>query len=226
MSRYLDLSLAEQAIITLAAMILITSFALLAQSRVVATIRTFAWQGWLLALTTALVAWNSDHPHLFISALITAALKGVLIPLLLTRQARQLGILRDADAILRPGTTLLIAGVLVVFSYSVALPIERLVEGITRDVVAICLANVLLGMLMLVIRRKAMTQVVGFMALENGIFFAAVAATQGMPMVVELGVAFDVLVAVVLFGVIFFHIRESIESLNVDDLNRLSEVER
>lgn len=225
MSRYLELSLPEQAIITLAAMILVTSFALLAQSRVVATIRTFAWQGWLLALTAALVAWHADQPHLYISALLAAGLKGVLIPVLLTRQARQLGILRDADTIIRPGTVLLIAGALVVFSYSVALPIEQLVAGVTRDVLAISLANVLLGMLMLVIRRKAMTQVVGFMALENGIFFAAVAATQGMPMVVELGVAFDVLVAVVLFGIIFFHMRESIESLNVDDLNRLSEVE-
>jgi hydrogenase-4 component E len=221
--RYLDLPLAEQAIITLAAMILITSFALLAQSRVIATIRTFAWQGWLVAATTALVAWESDYPHLYLSALLTAALKGVLIPLLLTRQARQLGILRGSDAILRPGTTLLIAGALVVFCYSVALPIEQLVEGVTRDVVAVSLANVLLGMLMLIIRRKAVTQVVGFMALENGIFFAAVAATHGMPMVVELGVAFDVLVAAVLFGVIFFHIRESIETLDVDALNRLSE---
>jgi hydrogenase-4 component E len=225
MTRYIDLPLAEQGIITLAAMILITSFALLAQSRVVATIRTFAWQGWLLATTTALVAWDFDDAHLYISALLTVILKGILIPVLLARQARQLGILREADAIIRPGTTLLIAAALVVFSYSVALPIEQLVVGVTRDVVAISLANVLLGMLMLVIRRKAMTQVVGFMALENGIFFAAVAATRGMPMVVELGVAFDVLVAAVLFGVIFFQIKDSIESLDVDELNRLSEAD-
>lgn len=226
MNRYLELPLVEQAIITLAAMILVTSFALLSQSRVIATIKIFTWQGWLLALTTALVAQDIGHPHLYISALLTAILKGVLIPWLLTRQARQLGILRDVDATIRPGITLLVAGALVVFCYSVALPIGQLVEGITRDVVAISLANVMLGMFMLIIRQKALTQVVGFMAMENGIFFAAVAATQGMPMVVELGVAFDVLIAVVLFGVIFFHIRESIESLDVDALSRLSEVEK
>lgn len=226
MTDYLALPLAQQAILTLAGMILITSFALLAQARVVATIRTFAWQGWLLAATTALVAWDSNAPHLYISAAITALLKGIVIPALLTRQARQLGILRGADTLLRPGTTLLIAGALVVFCYSAATPIQQYVEGVTQDVVAVSLANVLLGMFMLVIRRKAVTQVVGFMALENGIFFAAVAATQGMPMIVELGVAADVLIAVVLFGVIFFHIRESIDTLDVDALNRLSEVER
>jgi hydrogenase-4 component E len=85
------------------------------------------------------------------------------------------------------------------------------------------MAVVLLGMLMLVSRGKAVAQVVGFMSLENGLFFAAVAATHGMPMVVELGIAFDVLVAAVIFGVFFFHIRDSIESLDVDQLNRLSE---
>ncbi len=225
MSSYLNLPLAGQAILTLAALILVTSFALLAQSRVVATIKVFAWQGWLLAATTALVAWNSDQTHLYLSAALTAALKGAFIPWLLTRQARQLGILRDFDNVIRPGVTLLAAGALVIFCYSVALPIEQFTQSITRDAIAISLANVMLGMLMLVTRRKAITQVVGFMALENGLFFAAVTATQGMPMVVELGVAFDVLVAAVLFGVFFFHIRDSIETLDVDKLNRLSEVE-
>jgi hydrogenase-4 component E len=141
----------------------------------------------------------------------------------LTRQAHRLGILRDFDTIVRPGVTLLAAGALVIFCYSVALPIEQFTESITRDAIAISLANVMLGMLMLVTRRKAITQVVGFMALENGLFFSAITATHGMPMVVELGIAFDVLVAAVLFGVFFFHIRDSIESLDVDQLNRLSE---
>lgn len=222
---YLALPLAEQAILTLAALILVTAFALLAQSRVVATIKIFAWQGWLLALTTALVAWDTGREHLYLSAVLTALLKGMFIPWLLTRQARQLGILRDFDAVIRPGVTLLAAGALVIFCYSVALPIGQFTQSITRDAIAISLANVMLGMLMLVTRRKAITQVVGFMALENGLFFAAVTATQGMPMVVELGIAFDVLVAAVLFGVFFFHIRDSIESLDVDQLNRLSEAE-
>lgn len=223
MQGYTALPLAEQAIMTLAALILVTSFALLAQSRVIATIKVFTWQGALLALTTALVAWDTQQTHLYFSALLTAVLKAGIIPWLLMRQARQLGILRDFDAVIRPGLILVAAGALVIFCYSIALPIERLTQSITRDAIAISLANVMLGMLMLITRRKAITQVVGFMALENGLFFAAVTATQGMPMVVELGIAFDVLVAAVLFGIFFFHIRDSIESLDVDQLNRLAE---
>jgi hydrogenase-4 component E len=87
------------------------------------------------------------------------------------------------------------------------------------------MAVVLIGMLMMVSRRQAVSQVIGFMSMENGLFFVAVVSTHGMPMVVELGIAFDVLVAAVLFGVFFFQIRDSIESLDVDRLNRLSESE-
>jgi hydrogenase-4 component E len=222
---YLDLPLLEQAILTLAALTLASAFALLAQSRVIATIHVFAIQGFLLAAITVLVAFDTGELHLYISAALTLALKALFIPWLLVRLARQLQILRDWDAVIRPGITLLAAGALVIFCYSVVQPIEQYAAGITRDAIALSLAVVMLSLLMLVTRRKAVTQVVAFMALENGMFFAAVTATQGMPLVVELGIAFDVLVAAVIFGVFFFHIRDSIESLDVDQLNRLSEDE-
>jgi hydrogenase-4 component E len=222
---YLDLPLLEQAILTLAALTLASAFALLAQSRVIATIHVFAIQGFLLAAITVLVAFDTGELHLYISAVLTLALKALFIPWLLVRLAKQLQILRDWDAVIRPGITLLAAGALVIFCYSVVQPIEQYAAGITRDAIALSLAVVMLSLLMLVTRRKAVTQVVAFMALENGMFFAAVTATQGMPLVVELGIAFDVLVAAVIFGVFFFHIRDSIESLDVDQLNRLSEHE-
>jgi hydrogenase-4 component E len=225
MGGYLELPLIQQAILTLAALTLASAFALLAQSRVVATIHVFAVQGFLLAAITSLVAWDTHAPHLYLSAALTLSLKAVFIPWLLVRLARELNILRDWDAVIRPGVTLLAAGGLVIFCYSVVQPIEQYAAGITRDAIALSLAVVMLSMLMLVTRRKAVTQVVAFMALENGMFFAAITATQGMPLVVELGIAFDVLVAAVIFGVFFFHIRDSIESLDVDQLNRLSESE-
>jgi hydrogenase-4 component E len=225
MSPYLELPLIEQAILTVAALVLVSSFALLAQSRVVATIKVFAWQGVLLAGGSALVAWNTGETHLYLSALLTLLLKTMFIPWLLVRQARRLGILKDFDAVIRPGVILLAGGALVIFCYGVAQPLGAYAEGSARDAIALSLAVVMLSMLMLVTRRKAITQVVAFMALENGMFFAAITATRGMPMIVELGIAFDVLVAAIIFGIFFFHIRDSIDSLDVDQLNRLSENE-
>jgi hydrogenase-4 component E len=225
MAGYADLPLIEQAIRTFAGLILVTSFALLSQARVVAAIRVFAWQGFLLAALTAMVAWESGLAHLYISAALTVVLKAVFIPWLLVRQARRLGILRDLDAVIRPGLTLLAAGSLVIFCYNVVIPVREFTQAVTRDAIAVSLALVMIALLMLITRRKAITQVVAFMSLENGLFFAAVSATQGMPMVVELGIAFDVLIAAVIFGVFFFHIRDSIDSLDVDQLSRLRELE-
>jgi hydrogenase-4 component E len=225
MNTYADLPLLQQAIQTLAALVLVSSFALLAQSRVIAAIQVFAWQGLLLAVITTLIAWETGLSHLYISAVLTLALKAFFIPWLLIRQARKLGILREFDAVIRPGITLMAASALVIFCYNVVLPIQRFTESITRDAIAVSLALVMIGMLMLITRRKAITQVVAFMSLENGLFFAAISATHGMPMVVELGVAFDVLIAAIIFGIFFFHIRDSIESLDVDQLSRLAETD-
>jgi hydrogenase-4 component E len=130
------------------------------------------------------------------------------------------------ESVVRPAVVLMSGASLVVFSYWVALPIVQLSTLITRNTIAVSIAIVLLGMLMIITRSKAVSQVVGFMSMENGLFFAAVVSTYGMPMVVELGVAFDVLVAAILFGVFFFQIRASIDSLDVDRLNRLTETDK
>lgn len=220
-----QLPIYQQAILLLASLVLFSSFALLAQTRVVSIINVFAWQGALVAITTALVAFDSGQHHLYISAALTMTLKAVFIPWLLLRLVRKMGLNKEAHTVEHPAILLMVATALVIFCYYVVQPIELLSESITRNTIAISMSVVLLGMLMLVSRNKAVSQVVGFMSLENGLFFAAVAATHGMPMVVELGVAFDVLVAAVIFGVFFFHIRDSIDSLDVSQLNRLSELD-
>ena len=202
----------EQAILVLSALVLFTSFALLAQSRLLSLINLFAWQGGLLAATTALVALVSQQYHLYISALLTLILKAIAIPGMLRSQVLDLKLHRETESLTHPTLVLLGGVALVIFCYYVTF--------------AVSLANVLLSMLLIISRRQAVSQVVGFMAMENGLFFAAVVSTYGMPMVVELGIAFDVLVAAVLFGVFFFHIRENIDSLNVDQMNRLSEVDK
>lgn len=222
---FTQLSLYHQAILLFAAITLFTSFIMLAQARIIPLIHAFAWQGALLALTTALVAYVTENSHLYISAGMTFLLKALLIPWMLHRLAVRLNIHRDIETVAYPSMTLLAGAGLVVFSYYVAIPIVLLSALVTRNTIAISIAVVLLGMLLMISRKKAISQVIGFMSIENGLFFAAVASTYGMPMVVELGIAFDVLVAAVLFGVFFFQMRASIDSLDVDRLNRLREVD-
>ncbi len=217
-----QLSFLEQAVFVLAALVLFLSFSLLAQVRLLAGIHFFAWQGVVLAGATALVAVAGGESHLLISASMTLVLKGLLIPWMLHRLVRRLELERQVDALEHPAWVMMAGTALVIFSYWVVLPIVRLELVATRNILSVSLAVVLIGLLIMVSRRQAVSQVIGFMSMENGLFLAAVAATHGMPLVVELGVAFDVLVAAVLFGVFFFHIRESIDTLDVDRLNRLS----
>lgn len=220
----LTLPLLQQLVLVLAALVLFTSFVLLSQARLVSAIHAFAWQGALVAAVTTVVA-AAGEPHLYFSALLTFALKALLIPWMLHRLTRRLELERHVEILRQPALVIMAAVALVIFSYWLVLPMVQQELTFTRNIVAISLAVVLIGLLMMVFRQQAVVQVLGFMSMENGLFLAAVSATAGMPLVVELGVAFDVLVAMVLFGVFFFQIRESIESLDVDRLNRLKETE-
>jgi hydrogenase-4 component E len=218
-----QLPILQQLMLVLAAVVLFTSFVLLEQARLVAAIHAFAWQGVLVALVTAIVAASGKHPHLFFSAALTLGLKALLIPWMLHRLVRRLELDRHRELLRRPALVIMSALALVIFSYWAVVPVVQQELLFTRNIVAVSLAVVLIGLLMMVIRAQAVAQVLGFMSMENGLFLAAVSATGGMPLVVELGVAFDVLVAMVLFGVFFFQIRESIDSLDVDRMNRLTE---
>jgi hydrogenase-4 component E len=221
-----DLTLYQQGILMLAGLIALTSFLMLGQSRLVRLVFIFSMQGCLLAAATALAASVLDYPHLYISAALSFLLKGVTIPFLLYRLIHRLGLHRVMDTMENPARVMLGGASLLVFSYYVSLPVVAHSSLVTLNAIAVSLAVVLLGMLLMITRRQAVAHVVGFMSIENGLFFAAVVSTYGMPMVVELGVAFDVLVASVVFGVFFFQINASIDSLNVDRLSKLSEVDR
>ena len=150
-------------------------------------------------------------------------LKVVLLPWILHRLIRQLDVRGTSRALVNIPTTMLIGIVLVVFSFNLARRSRSSRSTVTRSTLAVALASVMLAFLMMITRRKAMPQVIGFLAMENGLFFAATSATYGMPMVVELGVALDVLVGPVIFGVFFFHIREQFDSLDVEQLEKLKE---
>jgi hydrogenase-4 component E len=209
----------------LAAILLLLAFAMLAQRRVLTLINLFAAQGLALAISTAIVAYATAQSHLYWSAGLTLVLKVLLLPWLLHRLIRRLDVRWELEGLINIPTTMLIGIVLVVFAFNLAYPISQLASTVTRSTLGIALACVMLAFLMMITRRKAIPQVIGFLAMENGLFFAATSATYGMPMVVELGIALDVLVGMLILGVFFFQIREQFDSLDLKHLEKLREGE-
>ncbi|MGB8694092.1 MAG: hypothetical protein WCD08_11340 [Steroidobacteraceae bacterium] len=209
----------------LAALLLLLSFSMLAQRRIVVLVNLLATQGLLLFLATMLLAWRTGEHHLYLSAALTLALKVIGLPWLLHRLIHRLDVYWDTEPLLNPSVSMLIGLLIVVFSFGLAQPISALASTATRSTLGIAIAVILLAFLTMITRRKAMSQVVAFLSMENGLFFGAMSATYGMPMVVELGVALDVLVAMLVLGVFFFQIREQFDSLDLHHLETLKEHE-
>ena len=207
----------------LAALLLLLSFAMLSQRRIVTLVNLLAVQGAVLCAATLLLAWRTGERHMYVSAALTLALKVVFLPWLLHRLMRRLAVYWDTEPMLHISGTMMLGLLIVVFSFGLAQPIAALASTATRNAVGIAVAVILLAFLSMITRRKAMSQVVGFLSMENGLFFAATAATYGMPMVVEFGIAFDVLVGMFILGVFMFQIREQFDSLDIRHLEKLKE---
>jgi hydrogenase-4 component E len=206
-----------------AAILLLLSFAMLSQRRIVALVNLLALQGGMLFIATLLLAWRTEQNHLYFSAVLTLLLKVIALPWLLHVLIRRLDVYWDTEPLLNVPGTMLIGLVTVVFSFGLAQPIAELANTATRNSLGIAVAVILLAFITMITRRKAMSQVVGFLSMENGLFFGAMSATYGMPMIVELGVALDVLVAMLVLGVFFFQIREQFDSLDLHHLESLKE---
>ena len=212
-----------QLINLLASTLLILAFAMISQRRILSLIHLFTAQGATLVAATLVVGYATDQPHLYLSAGITLVVKVILIPLLLHRVINRLNVRWDVETLINIPTTMIIGIVLVIFAFDLALPISRLSATIAHGTLGIALACVLLSFLMMITRAKAVPQVIGFLSMENGLFFAATSATYGMPMVVELGIALDVLVGILILGVFMFQIREQFDSLDISHLEKLKE---
>jgi len=219
----MDLPLSSQLINLAAATMLLLSFAMLSQRRVLSLVNLFVAQGLTLAGSTLVVAYTTGHHELYVSAVFTLLIKVGVLPIVLHRLIRRLSLQWDTEPLVNIPVTLLIGLALVIFAFGLAQPISQLASTITRSTLGIAIAVVMLAFLMMITRRKALTQVVGFLAMENGLFFAATSATYGMPMVVELGILLDVLVATFVFGIFFFQIREQFDSLDLHHLEALKE---
>ena len=202
----------------LAGSMVLVSFMLLYQDRMSALINVFALHAYVLACSVAWQAYLQGAPHLYITALIALLFKGVIIPGALRRIIVRLDIHRTIEQALSVGPTMLFGIALVGLSIMVMLPVTQSQGAFVREDLAFALSVVLLGFLMMVTRRNAVSQVIGFMSLENGLVLAATGA-RGMPLVVEITVGFSVLIAFIVIGIFLFRIRERFDTVDLQALD-------
>ena len=203
----------------LAGGLVLVSFALLYQDRLHTLINSFALHSMVLAASVAWQAYVRDEPHLYVTVVLALGFKVIVIPVALHRIVERLGIHREIEAVVGTGFTMLGGIALVALSMVVMLRVTPGSAPIAREDLAFALAVILLGLLMMVTRRNAVSQVIGFMSLENGLVLAATGA-NGMPLVVEISVAFSILIAFIVVGIFLFRIRERFDTVDITALDR------
>ena len=203
----------------LAGSLVLVSFLELYQDRLYSLLNIYAAHALVLAASVAWQAFIQDAPHLYITAAIALIFKAIVIPVTLHRIIVRLGIHREIENVVGVGMTMLAGIGLVALAMVVMLRVTQEADPLAREDLAFALAVVLLGLLMMVTRRNAVSQVVGFMSLENGLVLAATGA-KGMPLVVEISVAFSILIAFIVIGIFLFRIRERFDTVDVQALDR------
>lgn len=203
----------------LAGGLVLVSFMLLYQGRLYALLNVFALHAFVLALSVAWQAVVQDAPHLYVTAVIALVFKAIAIPVALHRIIQRLGVHREIETVVGIGPTMLVGMGLVALSMAVMLRVTIDADPLARQDLTFSLSVVLLGLLMMVTRRNAVGQVVGFMSLENGLVLAATGA-KGMPLVVEISVAFSILIAFIVIGIFLFRIRERFDTVDVHALDK------
>ena len=221
-----DPEFGDRMITLMAALVLVLQIAAVGQRWLLANIRTFALQSFLLAAIAGTIAFFNHANHVYIAALLTLILKGFVLPLILTRVVERVGIRHEIEPIINVPLSVLISGCLTLVGYVVAEsfyhPEETsAVTALGHNTLAIALALFLIGFFMTVNRRKALSQVLGLLSMENGIFLAGISLTYGVPLVIELGIFFDVLVAVMVLGILVYRIGGTFDSMDVSKLRRL-----
>jgi hydrogenase-4 component E len=205
----------------LAALVLLAAFALVASQRMQTIVRIFALQSLALGLLAASVAYITGYYHIYVVAALTIILKAFLIPRIITYVMKRIQVTKDVEPSVKTPSSLLIAGALAVVAYYVTEPLIMVGTSVTKNVLALSLAVLLIGLFVMITRKKAITQVIGLLVMENGLFMAAISITYGMPLIVELGIFFDVLVAVLIMGVFVFRIQGTFDTLDTSFLRRL-----
>jgi len=205
------------------ALLLLTCFAIIAQRRLSACVDLFALQSVFLAVTAALVAFLTGAHHIYIAAVLTVVIKAIVLPRILKAVIERLNVTRELVLNINIPSSLLICGALVILAFYITQPIISLGFLLTQDSLAIALAIVLIGFFTMIARKKAVTQMIGFLVIENGLFLGATAAAYGMPLIVELGVFFDILVAGLIIGVYTHRLQDTFDSVDTSKLTGLKE---
>lgn len=204
-------------------LLLLTCFAIVAQRQLSTCVDFFVLQSIFLAVTAALVAFLTGIHHIYIAAVLTVIIKVVIIPRVLRQVIERSDVKRETDMYVNVPTGVLICGALVILAVFVNQPFIALGFLLTRDSLAIALAIILIGFFLMIVRKRAVTQVIGFLVLENGLFLGATAAAYGMPLIVELGIFFDVLVGALVFGVYSNQLQDISEGEDKSELTTLEE---
>jgi hydrogenase-4 component E len=208
-------------VILCAAGMLVTAYLMVGQRSLFTTIRLFGAQSLLLATVAASMAISDARPHLFVMAAMTTVLKGFAIPLFLMRVVDRIGIHREIEPFLNVPASLLACLGLTVVGYRVSTGFPEGTVGVTHHVLGAGLSAVMIGLFLMVTRKKAITQILALLTVENAIFLVALGITSGMPLVVELGISFDVMLAVLVLGVLVRRIVDRFESMDVSRLSKL-----
>jgi len=211
----------DNIVILCAAGMLVTAYLMVGQKSLFTTIRLYAVQSLLLAIVAATKAIGDDHPRLFVMAAMTVVLKGFAIPSFLMRVVDRIGIHREIEPFLNVPTSLLACLGLTVVGYRVSTGFAEATVGVTHHVVGVGLSAMMIGLFLMVTRKKAITQILALLTFENAIFLVALGITAGMPLVVELGIFFDVIVAVLVLGVLVRRIVDRFESMDISRLSKL-----
>jgi hydrogenase-4 component E len=210
----------------MAALVLVLQIAMAAQRWIVTNIRIYGLQSFLLALIAGTIAIFNAAPHLLVAAFLTFLVKAILVPILLERLVDRIGIRQEIEPFINAPISVVIAGGLTLVGYIVAESFYRPGPGaglssLGHNTLAVAISLFMIGFFTMINRRKALTQVLALLSLENGLFLATISLTYGMPLIVELGVFFDVLVAVLVLAILVYRIRESFESMDVSRMRRL-----
>jgi len=208
-------------VILCAAGMLVTTYLMVGQKSLFTTIRLYAAQSLLLAVVAAAKAIGDGHPQLFVMAVMTTVLKGFAIPSFLMRVVDRIGIHREIEPFLNVPTSLLACLGLTVVGYRVSTGFAEATIGVTHHVVGVGLSAMMIGLFLMVTRKKAITQILALLTFENAIFLVALGITSGMPLVVELGIFFDVILAVLVLGVLVRRIVDRFESMDISRLSKL-----